>query len=151
MNIVLVAPSTPNPAPTYYGPPNALALFGAMLKERNHNVAAYDWSRETLEEMYAQIPKMIERDKPQLVGISGQSSKPSNVKSNNAAVAENDGNSVVISSIGLSLLGFLVFLAYSSISAQAICSTAPCVRKVAETSSMATQTSSTRESRSRER
>ena len=51
MRVVFMASPTPNPAPAYYGPPNGLAILGAMLKQSGHDVVAYDWDRRSVDEM----------------------------------------------------------------------------------------------------
>jgi anaerobic magnesium-protoporphyrin IX monomethyl ester cyclase len=70
MKILLIAPATPNPAPSYFGPPYALALFGAMLQAEGHAVVAVDLSREEEPVMVARLAAIIETERPSLVGIS---------------------------------------------------------------------------------
>lgn len=70
MKILLIAPSTPNPSSSYFGPPYALAIFGAMLKERGHTVTAEDLSRQCEADMTAALPGIVERDAPDLIGLS---------------------------------------------------------------------------------
>ena len=70
MKVLLLAPTTPNPAPSYFGPPYALALFGAMLQERGHTVTAADLSREDEAGFQSALPALIERDEPDLIGIT---------------------------------------------------------------------------------
>jgi len=70
VKVVLIAPPTPNLSPAYFGPPYALAIFGALLKREGHGVACYDWDRDTLAQMLDDVPAMLARDAPDLVGIS---------------------------------------------------------------------------------
>lgn len=70
MRVVLVAPPTPNPSPTYFGPPMGLALLGALLEARGHSVRGYDWDRSTLEAMLDDLPRLLAEDRPELFGIS---------------------------------------------------------------------------------
>lgn len=70
MKIVLVAPPTPNPSPSYFGPPMGLALLGALLEREGHQVKGYDWDRSTLEAMLDDVPRLLEEDRPELLGIS---------------------------------------------------------------------------------
>jgi radical SAM superfamily enzyme YgiQ (UPF0313 family) len=70
VRITLVSPPTPNPAPTYFGPPYGLALLGAILEREGHAVTAYDWDRDITEAMLADLPRLLEEDRPELFGIS---------------------------------------------------------------------------------
>jgi radical SAM superfamily enzyme YgiQ (UPF0313 family) len=70
MKIVVVGPPTPNPSPSYFGPPMGLALLGAILKKQGHEVRGYDWDRSTMQAMLDDVPRMLAEDRPDLFGIS---------------------------------------------------------------------------------
>jgi anaerobic magnesium-protoporphyrin IX monomethyl ester cyclase len=70
MKILLIAPATPNPAPSYFGPPYALAMFGAMLQAEGHTVVAVDLSREEESVMTARLVDILNDERPDLVGIT---------------------------------------------------------------------------------
>ena len=70
MKILLLAPATPNPAPSYFGPPYALGMFGAMLQDMGHAVVAVDLSREEESAMATALVDLIGKGQPDLVGIT---------------------------------------------------------------------------------
>lgn len=70
MKVALVSPPTPNPSPAYFGPPYGLSLLGALLEGSGHTVVAYDWDRRSTESMLADVPRLLDEDAPDLLGVS---------------------------------------------------------------------------------
>ena len=70
MKITLVSPPTPNPSPSYFGPPYGLSLLGALLERQGHRVVAHDWDRHSSADMLADVPRLLREEQPDLVGVS---------------------------------------------------------------------------------
>ncbi len=74
MKVLLVNPLNPDPPPAYFGPPYGLSLLGAVLKARGVSVLGRDYDRFTAEAMLADAAALVDAERPDLVGVSCQSS-----------------------------------------------------------------------------
>jgi radical SAM superfamily enzyme YgiQ (UPF0313 family) len=74
MKVCLLNPPNPDPPPSYFGPPYGLSLLGGILERAGHAVDGHDFDRWTREEALAALPRLLRRARPQLVGITCQSS-----------------------------------------------------------------------------
>ena len=74
MKVILINPLNPDPPPAYFGAPYALSLLGAILKARGVSVIGRDYDRFTTEEMLADASALVSAERPDLVGVSCQSS-----------------------------------------------------------------------------
>jgi len=67
--LLLFAP-TPNPSPSYFGPPYGVALLGAILRRAGQEVVARDYDGQSVADMEEDLPKVLAEHRPDLVGIS---------------------------------------------------------------------------------
>ncbi|MBI2788286.1 MAG: cobalamin B12-binding domain-containing protein [Elusimicrobia bacterium] len=74
MKVLLLNPRNPDPPPVYFGAPYGLSLLGAILKTKGVEVLGRDYTRSSSEDMLADAEKIVRAEKPDLVGISCQSS-----------------------------------------------------------------------------
>ncbi|MDP3541825.1 MAG: radical SAM protein [Elusimicrobiota bacterium] len=74
MKVLLLNPLNPDPPPAYFGPPYGLSLLGAVLKARGVRVLGRDYDRFTAEAMLADAAALVEAERPDLIGVSCQSS-----------------------------------------------------------------------------
>ncbi len=74
MKVLLINPLNPDPPPAYFGPPYGLSLLGAILKARGDSVAGRDYARATQEDMLREAAAAVIAERPDLVGVSCQSS-----------------------------------------------------------------------------
>ncbi|MBI5881578.1 MAG: radical SAM protein [Elusimicrobia bacterium] len=74
MKIALVNPPNPDPPPSYYGPHYGLSLIGAVLERAGYPVRGHDFDLWERDAMMAELPRIMRRDAPDLVGISCLSS-----------------------------------------------------------------------------
>ncbi|HAZ06988.1 MAG TPA: hypothetical protein DCZ01_00375 [Elusimicrobia bacterium] len=74
MKVLLFNPLNPDPPPVYFGPPYGLSLLGAILKERGVSVVGRDYDRVLKEDMLSDASALVRAERPDLVGVSCQSS-----------------------------------------------------------------------------
>ncbi|MCM2304733.1 MAG: B12-binding domain-containing radical SAM protein, partial [Elusimicrobia bacterium] len=74
MKVLLINPLNPDPPPAYFGAPYGLSLLGAILKARGVEVVGRDYDRFTQEAMIEDAAAAVAKEKPDLVGVSCQSS-----------------------------------------------------------------------------
>ncbi|MEK7382183.1 MAG: radical SAM protein, partial [Elusimicrobiota bacterium] len=74
MKVILFNPPNPDPPPSYFGPPYGLSLLGAILKERGVSVLGRDFDRTPMEEMLREASALVRVERPDLIGVSCQSS-----------------------------------------------------------------------------
>lgn len=74
MKVLLLNPLNPDPPPAYFGPPYGLSLLGAVLKARGVAVVGRDYDRFTADAMLADAAALVAAERPDLVGVSCQSS-----------------------------------------------------------------------------
>lgn len=74
MKVLLLNPRDPDPPPVYFGAPYGLSLLGAILEARGVEVLGRDYTRFAQEDMLEDAVALIRAEKPDLVGISCQSS-----------------------------------------------------------------------------
>ncbi|MDD5303248.1 MAG: radical SAM protein [Elusimicrobia bacterium] len=74
MKVILLNPLNPDPPPAYFGAPYGLSLLGAILKARGVTVIGRDYDRFTTEEMLADATALLDAERPDLVGVTCQSS-----------------------------------------------------------------------------
>lgn len=70
MKTLLLFAPTPNPSPSYFGPPYGVALLGAILKRAGQEVVARDYDGRSVAEMEEDLPRVLAEHRPDLVGIS---------------------------------------------------------------------------------
>lgn len=74
MKVILVNPPNPDPPPAYFGPPYGLSLLGAILARAGVEVLGRDYDRVQPDAMLKDATALLRRAKPDLVGVSCQSS-----------------------------------------------------------------------------
>ncbi len=74
MKVLLLNPTNPEPPPAYFGPPYGLSLLGAILKARGVVVVGRDYDRVPAESMSTAAAALARAERPDLVGVSCQSS-----------------------------------------------------------------------------
>jgi radical SAM superfamily enzyme YgiQ (UPF0313 family) len=74
MKILLINPPNPDPPPAYFGPPYGLSLLSAILKTRGVSVLGRDYDRTPLVDMLSDASALVAAERPDLVGVSCQSS-----------------------------------------------------------------------------
>ncbi|MEK7232752.1 MAG: radical SAM protein [Elusimicrobiota bacterium] len=74
MKVLLLNPRNPDPPPVYFGAPYGLSLLGAILNSRGVEVVGRDYTHFPQAAMLGDASAVVEREGPDLVGISCQSS-----------------------------------------------------------------------------
>jgi len=74
VKVLLVNPSGPKPPPTYFGPPYGLAMVAACAEAAGHSVRCADLDRVPLERLNAEAGRLLDRFRPDVLGIGCQSS-----------------------------------------------------------------------------
>jgi radical SAM superfamily enzyme YgiQ (UPF0313 family)/MoaA/NifB/PqqE/SkfB family radical SAM enzyme len=71
--IFLINPLSPDPPPTYFGPPYGLAWIAAVLRDNNLGVVCRDYERSSKQAMLDSVAGIIANNNIKYVGISTQS------------------------------------------------------------------------------